>query len=95
MTDNKERSCLQERQLDWVLREYGSSATVPTQALLQVLQSELLVRRLSVDVLSSELSFRVAFLLCTMLELERFARYLGSQSLYILGLAACSGLCRT
>ena len=34
----------QERQLEWVLREYGSSPTVPTQTLLQVLQSELLVR---------------------------------------------------
>ncbi|KAK9802977.1 hypothetical protein WJX73_002738 [Symbiochloris irregularis] len=31
-----------ERQLDWVLSEYGSSATIPTQVLLQVLQSELL-----------------------------------------------------
>lgn len=34
----------QERQVEWVLSEYGNSPTVPTQVLLQVLQSELLVR---------------------------------------------------
>lgn len=37
---------MQERQFQWVLREYGNQESVPTQALLHYLQQEAQVRTL-------------------------------------------------